>query len=61
VDAVSEVLRVSQDKIEPTPQPGKVVRDYISGIAKLDSRLLLLLDLDRLMTHAECAEAAQAN
>ena len=53
VDAVSEVLRVSQDTIEVPPQLGKVARDYISGIAKLDGRLLLLLVLDRLMTQAE--------
>jgi purine-binding chemotaxis protein CheW len=64
VDAVSEVLRVSQDTIEPPPKLGKVERDYISGIAKLDARLLLLLDLDRLMTQAEqmeCVCAATVN
>jgi purine-binding chemotaxis protein CheW len=60
VDAVSEVLRVAQDTIEPPPQIGKVARDYICGIAKLDSRLLLLLDLDRLMTEAEQTECMGA-
>jgi purine-binding chemotaxis protein CheW len=61
VDAVSEVLRISKDTVELSPQLGKVQRDYISGIGKLDSRLLLMLDLDRLMTQAECVEAAQVN
>jgi purine-binding chemotaxis protein CheW len=53
VDAVSEVLRMSKDTVEPPPQLGKVQRDYISGIGRLDDRLLLMLDLDRLMTQAE--------
>ena len=60
VDAVSEVLRVPKGTIEPPPQLGKVEREYISGIGKLDSRLLLLLDLDRLMTQAEQMECAGA-
>ncbi len=57
VDAVSEVLRISTDTVEPTPRLGKVERDYISGVGKLDSRLLLLLDLERLMTDDEVAVA----
>lgn len=50
VDSVSEVLRIHSETVEPPPQLGKKERDYISGIGKLDSRLLLLLDLDRLMS-----------
>ena len=64
VDAVSEVLRVSPDMIETPPQMGKVARGYISGIVKLDGRLLLLLELDRLMTDAEqmqCMPPATVN
>jgi purine-binding chemotaxis protein CheW len=61
VDTVSEVLRVAQQTIEPPPQLGKVARDYISGIAKLDSRLLLMLDLDCLMIQAEQREYTLSN
>jgi len=53
VDSVSEVLRIHSDTVEPPPQMGSGGRDYISGIGKLDARLLLLLDLDRLMTDSE--------
>jgi purine-binding chemotaxis protein CheW len=53
VDAVSEVLRISADIVEPTPRIGIVGREYISGVGKLESRLLLMLDLDRLMNPAE--------
>ena len=57
VDSVSEVLRIHTDTVEPTPRLGKVERDYISGVGKLDSRLLLLLDLERLMNESEVGEA----
>lgn len=58
VDSVSEVLRIHTDTVEATPRLGKVDRDYISGVGKLDSRLLLLLDLEKLMNEAEVDEAA---
>ncbi len=57
VDSVSEVLRIHTDTVEPTPRLGKVERDYISGVGKLESRLLLLLDLERLMSETEIGEA----
>ncbi len=48
VDAVSEVLRLSSDAIEP---PMAVITtadsDYLLGIAKLETRLIILLDLQR--------------
>lgn len=47
VDEVSEVLRISQDKIVRTPQiiDSDVNQKYITGVAKFDSRLLILIDL----------------
>ncbi len=59
VDAVSEVLRIAADTVEPTPRIGAVEREYISGVGKLDSRLLLMLDLERLMNQAEIGAAVQ--
>jgi purine-binding chemotaxis protein CheW len=59
VDAVSEVLRLPQDTIEPPPRLGKKEREYISGIGKLEDRLLLMLDLDRLMTQTEQSQLVQ--
>jgi purine-binding chemotaxis protein CheW len=49
VDSVSEVLRIPADTIEPPPRLGKVEREYVSGVGKLDNRLLILLDVDRLL------------
>lgn len=63
VDSVSEVLRIPADTVEPPPRLSKVKREYVSGVGKLDNRLLILLDVDRLMSDSEeaCAQLAQAN
>lgn len=54
VDAVSEVLRISKDQVAPPPPTvGGGGRDYLTGLAKLDKRLLILLDADRLLADAE--------
>jgi purine-binding chemotaxis protein CheW len=52
VDSVSEVLRIPADSVEPPPRLGKVNREYVSGVGKIDDRLLILLDVDRLMEDA---------
>jgi purine-binding chemotaxis protein CheW len=64
VDSVSEVLRVPDATIEPPPQLVKVDRDYVSGVGKLQDRLLILLDVERLMSDAEkaaCVETQQSH
>ena len=53
VDSVSEVLRIPKDTVEPPPRLGKVEREYVSGVGKLDNRLLILIDVDRLMSDSE--------
>jgi purine-binding chemotaxis protein CheW len=54
VDAVSEVLRVAEENIEP-PSPIVVTVDsaFITGIAKVDERLIILLDLARVLSTEE--------
>ncbi|MBN1376631.1 MAG: chemotaxis protein CheW [Dehalococcoidia bacterium] len=51
VDAVTEVLRVPNSSIEP---PSSMVAqgnsDYLRGIAKLTGRLIILLDLNKLLS-----------
>ena len=50
VDAVSEVLNIIADDIEPTPDFGeRVETDYMKGIAKIRGRVKILLDLDRVL------------
>ena len=56
VDAVSEVLRVTASLIEPpSPVVAGVDSEYLEAIARLPERLLILLDLDRLLARDERA------
>jgi purine-binding chemotaxis protein CheW len=58
VDSVSEVLRIPAETIEPPPRLGKVEREYVMGVGKLDDRLLILLDVDRLLGNEETQAAS---
>jgi purine-binding chemotaxis protein CheW len=50
VDAVTEVLRIAADQIEfPSTIVSAPANSYLRGIAKLDDRLISLLDLDGLV------------
>lgn len=60
VDAVSEVLRIPADTVEPPPLLGKATQDYVSAVGKIDERLLILLDIDRLMSSEEITGISQA-
>jgi purine-binding chemotaxis protein CheW len=54
VDSVSEVLRLSEDIIEPVPPAIlKIGAEYLSGVAKFNSRLIILLSLERILTDIE--------
>lgn len=51
VDEVPEVLRISEDNIEPTPEmiETEVHRDYLKGVGKLEDRLIIFLDLEKVL------------
>ncbi len=54
VDSVSEVLRIPASIVEPTPTMASDVNtEFITGIAKLEGRLIILVDVDRLMGKSE--------
>lgn len=54
VDAVSEVLRVPEEAVEPPPpMVTSVDTAFITGIAKMDQRLVTLLDLGRVLSLQE--------
>ena len=57
VDGVSEILRIPDDSIEPTPPivASGVSSDFIRGVAKVENRLIIMLDLDRIFTFEEKA------
>ena len=50
VDAVSHVIKVSSDVVERAPEEVlEVDSDYITGVCKLKNRLVILIDLERLI------------
>ena len=60
VDAVSEVLRISQEQIAPPPPTvAGLGREYLTGLVKLEKRLLILLDIDKILGE-EGTEAVKA-
>jgi len=54
VDGVSEVIRVSDEAIDPpSPLVATVDSAFITGIARVAERLIILLDLERVLTTDE--------
>jgi purine-binding chemotaxis protein CheW len=61
VDGVSEVLSVPDDSIEPPPPMVTTVNSaFIKGIAKLADRLVIILDLGKVLTIEEKAFLASS-
>ncbi|MGL4344524.1 MAG: chemotaxis protein CheW [Cellulosilyticaceae bacterium] len=51
VDSVCEILSISPDNIEPTPKMiSKYDSKYITGVTKKDGRMILLLDIELLVS-----------
>jgi len=51
VDAANDVLDIPTSAIEPQPDVvGTIESEFIAGVAKLDRRLLVLLQLDRVLS-----------
>ena len=51
VDSVSDVITLSPEQVRPAPEMGSVLdTDYLIGLGTLDERMLILVDLEKLMT-----------
>lgn len=51
VDAVSEVYNVSDKDRQPAPEVGTAIEDsFIEGLATVEEKMVILLDIDRLLT-----------
>lgn len=60
VDAVNEVVRVDRAAIDPTPElAAGSGAEHVTGICRTDGGLIILLDLDRLVS-TDVADAASA-
>lgn len=54
VDSVSDVIDLPSEQIKPAPEMGTAFNtDYLIGLGTLDERMLILVDIDKLMSSAE--------
>lgn len=59
VDAVTETLRLPQDSIEQTPSVANSAdSDFVRGVGKLEDRLVVLLDLEKILSNNEAGKIA---
>ncbi|MBC3932489.1 chemotaxis protein CheW [Undibacterium curvum] len=54
VDSVSDVITLTQDQIRPAPEMGSSIdADFLIGLAPLEDRMLILMDIERFMTSTD--------
>ncbi|MES2932079.1 MAG: chemotaxis protein CheW [Pseudomonadota bacterium] len=54
VDSVSDVTTLSPEQVKPAPEMGAAFNtDYLIGLGALDERMLILVDIDKLMSSAD--------
>jgi purine-binding chemotaxis protein CheW len=54
VDSVSDVITLSPEQIKPAPEMGSVLdTGYLIGLGTIDARMLILVDIDKLMSSSE--------
>lgn len=61
VDGVSDVLTLSSDQIRPAPEFGGTVNtEYLLGLGAVDERMIILMDIEKMMTSPELQLVEQA-
>jgi purine-binding chemotaxis protein CheW len=59
VDAVSRVMKIPKANIQPPPETiASVAGEYLIGVAKLDERMQLLLDIEKVLRQDEQVQLA---
>ncbi|HEY8027804.1 MAG TPA: chemotaxis protein CheW [Burkholderiaceae bacterium] len=54
VDSVSDVITLSADQVKPAPDMGTAFNsNFLIGLGTLEDRMLILIDIDKLMSSAE--------
>ncbi len=62
VDSVEEVIKIPDEMAQKLPEgvTAAVSQEYITGVGMLDNRLIVLLDVDKVLTKAEMSELEAA-
>ena len=56
VDGVSDVMQLSAEQIRPAPEfGGSINTRFITGLGTLDERMLILVDIEKLMSGSDMA------
>ncbi len=56
VDGVSDVLMLNSGQIRPAPEFGATLStEYLTGLGTVDERMLILVDIEKMMTSDEMA------
>jgi purine-binding chemotaxis protein CheW len=54
VDGVSDVIQLSSDNLRPSPEFGSILDTrYILGLGTVEERMIIVVDIERLMTSQE--------
>ncbi|HVO40845.1 MAG TPA: chemotaxis protein CheW [Spirochaetia bacterium] len=56
VDSASQVVRIPADQIDPPPVFGAVSQEFITGVGKIDDKLIVILNSDAILTTEERAQ-----
>jgi len=61
VDSVEEVIKIPDELVQKLPESTTTAasREYMAGVGMLDSRLIILLEMDKVLTGTELVEADQ--
>lgn len=61
VDSVSDVITLTPEQIKPPPEMNSTLaNDYLLGLGTIDERMLILIDIEKLMSGAEMGLAERS-
>ncbi|WP_353155803.1 chemotaxis protein CheW [Herminiimonas fonticola] len=61
VDSVSDVITLTPEQIKPPPEMNSVLaNDYLLGLGTVDERMLILIDIEKLMSGADMGLAERS-
>lgn len=62
VDSASEIMKIPEDSIEPTPElVSSIGAEYVTGVGKLNEKLVVMLDLSKLLSIEEMKKVESLN
>jgi purine-binding chemotaxis protein CheW len=59
VDSASQVVRIPADQFDPPPTVmGQVSRDFVTAVGKMGEKLIIMIDVDRVLSTEEMNQIA---